>query len=107
MERRILRQLRRAARTLGPSTTETPLEVKLRALELIMRLVANRTRFGLFVILGWRAKWRDYLDISDEAQDLFAERHIDIMQARTKRSGRDVGATVHFDGAILIDRRGV
>lgn len=107
MKRRKLRQLRVVSRSFERSKTALPLSLKMKAAELVVDLMARRKDFGLFVILGWQQKWRDYLDISDKQQDIFAGHHIDIMRTRRGKNRRnDVSATVHFDGAILIDRHG-
>lgn len=93
------------ARSLEESRTDVPLPLKLKTAEAILRLMGRKRHkhFGLFVILGWKQKWRDYLDISDSQQDIFARHPIDVMRAGVTG---DVAATVDFDGAILIDRRG-
>ena len=108
MERKLQKRLLVVAKNLEGSRTEIPLPLKLKSAEVILRLIDQKRHkhFGLFVILGWKRKWQDHLDISDSQQDIFAEHRIDI--ARAGSSGRrfDVAATVDFDGAILIDGRG-
>ncbi|MEY4744992.1 MAG: DisA bacterial checkpoint controller nucleotide-binding [Candidatus Parcubacteria bacterium] len=95
------------AARLEQSSTDIPFPLKMRTAELILRLMARRKRFGLFVILGWQRKWRKHLDISDSRQDIFAGHHIDIMRLKPgERRAHDVSATADFDGAILIDRKG-
>lgn len=106
METKLQERLTAVARSLENSQTDVPFDLKLKTAEAILRL-KNRKRtkhFGLFVILGWKQKWRDYLDISDSEQDIFAKHRIDI--ARTSEVTDDVAETVDFDGAILIDRKG-
>jgi hypothetical protein len=108
MEKRIKKRLAGAAQSFARSETEVPFALKLRTAELVLRLMERRKKFGLFVILGWQKKWQDYLDVSDSAQDIFAKHHIDIMGLKSgARRRHDVGATVNFDGAILIDPHGV
>lgn len=105
--RKTMRKLQDIARSLESSRTGLPLSLKLRTAELILDLMARRKSFGLFVIVGWRRKWQDALDISDSRQDIFGGRHADIMRVGAgKRLWRDLTATVDFDGAILIDPRG-
>lgn len=107
MRKDVARKLARLAAALEGSKVALPLALKLRAAELILDLMRRRKGFGLFVIVGWRARWNDRLDISDRRQDLFIGRHADIMRADAgKRLWRDLTATVRFDGAILIDRQG-
>ncbi len=99
--------LGRLAESLASSDVKLPLPLKLRTAEIILRLMGRRKSFGLFVILGWSAKWSDYLDRPDSEQDLFAAHRLNIMNLRQgAKAARDLAATVNFDGAILIDRRG-
>lgn len=109
METRLKGQLDGVARSLEASGVDIPLPLKLRTAEMILRIMyRKRRRFGMFVILGWKNKWRDYLDISDSEQDIFASHRVDLMRGRNGAPQvRDVASTVDFDGAILIDRRGV
>ena len=103
----ITRHLAQIAGELENSTVDLPLPLKLKTAELILRLTARRRGFGLFVILGWQKKWREHLDQPDSGQDIFARHRLDIMNIRPgERRRYDVSATVNFDGAILIDRRG-
>jgi hypothetical protein len=103
----IKKQLADIAADLGSSKTALPVPLKVKAAELIMNLMSRRQPFGLFVILGWQRKWRDFLDVSDSRQDIFARHHINILNIRPgERRRYDVGATLNFDGAILIDKGG-
>jgi DNA integrity scanning protein DisA with diadenylate cyclase activity len=108
MPHRFQTRLDELAECLLASRTDIPLPLKMKTAEVILRLMAQKSHkhFGLFVILGWQRKWQDHLDISDSQQDIFAEHHLDIMRAGEKGRRLDVGATVDFDGAILIDKRG-
>jgi len=107
MRRRIKDNLRLVAKDLESSRVDLPLPLKLRTAELILKLMRRRGHFGLFVILGWQRKWHKHLDISDSRQDIFAADRHDIMEAGRRRHRRhDIGLTVNFDGAILIDGRG-
>lgn len=108
MERMLEKRRGELIESLGGSTVPLPLELKLKTAAMVLRLMVRRKSFGLFVILGWQNKWRKYLEITDSRQDIFAGHRIDIMHGRPKsHQGHDVAATVHFDGAILIDRGGV
>ena len=89
------KELRRIAKKLEGSAVDLPFALKLKTAKTILGLMARRKNFGLFVILGWRRKWRKHLDISDSSQDIFA---------RSRR--HDISETLDFDGAVLIDRRG-
>ncbi len=103
MEGRLQKNLEEVVKSLALSRVDLPLSLKLKTAEMILRLMQQKNNFGLFVILGWQKKWQKYLDISDSQQDIFAGHHIDIMHG----GNRDVAATVEFDGAILIDKRGM
>lgn len=103
-ERALRRELERIAAALAGSRTDVSLELKLKAAELILRLMGRKKRFGLFVILGWQRKWNAHLDISDSEQDIFADHRMDLRRVETLR--RNVSTTLDFDGAILIDRKG-
>jgi hypothetical protein len=99
--------LRQIAVDLERSGVDLPVQLKLKAAELILDLMERKGTFGLYVILGWRRKWQDYLDRPDSKQDIFRSRRINIMNIRPDEKRRyDIGATVDFDGAILIDRKG-
>jgi hypothetical protein len=77
----------------------------------------------MFVILGWKAKWKRYADTPDASQDIFARRRVNIIKLKpptpaaavavaaaraVRRQGRSesIVDTINFDGAILIDGRG-
>lgn len=106
MPNKMTERMAAVARSLEESRTDVPLPLKLKTAEAILRLMGRKRNrhFGLFVILGWQNKWRDYLDISDAQQDIFAKHHVDVTD--TAEVTDDVATTVDFDGAILIDRRG-
>jgi hypothetical protein len=108
MEKRLKRQLAAIAVSLKDSKAELPLELKIKMAELVLRLTERRKSFGLFVILGWKKKWRSHLDISDSQQDIFIKRRLNIMKMKAEdgKSYRDVASTLDFDGAILVDSEG-
>jgi DNA integrity scanning protein DisA with diadenylate cyclase activity len=107
MEHTLQLRLQAAAKSLEASKIELPLSLKIKTAELILRIMSRRKNFGLFVILGWKKKWQEYLDISDSKQDIFADHHIDLKRMRPGTHRQyDVSATVNFDGAILIDANG-
>lgn len=91
----------------SPDKTITSLAPKLKLAELVLHLMKRKRPFGLFVILGWQKKWRKFTDLPDIHQDIFAKRHINIMRIKSgRRRHHDVAATINFDGAILINKRG-
>jgi len=98
-------ELKIIEKKLDGSSVDLAMSLKLKTAEAVLRLMTRKDEFGMFVILGWQSKWNDYLDISDSAQDIFATDHHGIAEDETFH-GHDIGATVDFDGAILIDRRG-
>lgn len=107
MRTRIQERLERLTQDLQGSAVALPLTMKLRTAELILRLMARRGRFGLYVILGWQNRWRQYLDRPDSEQDIFAQHRLNLLSLKPgERRRYDVAATVDFDGAILIDKAG-
>lgn len=108
MQRKIKKELLVLAKKLEGSEVDLPLTLKLTTAAAVLELMSRRKDFGLFVILGWRRKWHRYLDISDSQQDIFAkDRHSVVEEASGKHFHHDISATVNFDGAILIDGRGM
>ena len=107
-------QLRHIEKALAKSHagSATPLPVKLRMAAVLLHLMERRKKFGLFVILGWKERWKSYADTPDVSQDLFAQRGINIMKIpertarRPRRDRGNIVNTVNFDGAILVDSRG-
>jgi hypothetical protein len=122
MKRDPEKELRRIEKALEKSNSAIPVALKLRMAKIILVLTQRRKKFGLFVILGWSdSRWKKFADTPDASQDLFKQRHVNIMkvpnsarrpapQTRSsdgKRRGRGgIVNTVNFDGAILIDARG-
>lgn len=110
MKQKSLQRLREIEKAFMLSRNELPLPLKLRMAEILLRLMERRKKIGILVILGWREKWRSYVDTPDISQDLFAQRGINIMEIPTRRTRRlskdNITNTVHFDGAILIGPRG-
>ena len=61
--------------------------------------------FGLFVIFNWQNKWNaQYADIHDTTQDIFAKHERNIFHAKNIKK---IAATIKFDGAILVTKRGI
>ncbi|MBI5153472.1 MAG: DNA integrity scanning protein DisA nucleotide-binding domain protein [Parcubacteria group bacterium] len=79
---------------------------KMRLLELILKLASRRKKmFGLFVIFGWEEVWNDqYAVFPDSSQDLFSTTKQSIFD---EKSLKKISATVDFDGAILVDHKGL
>jgi DNA integrity scanning protein DisA with diadenylate cyclase activity len=73
---------------------------------MILRLrLRRKKKFGLFIIIGWRAKWnKKYVGVPDASQDIFSHHQTNIFQFT--RSFKRISQTVNFDGAILVDKRG-
>jgi len=102
------KKLRKIEKTLEKSRIKLPILLKLKLAGLILNLMVRRKkRFGLFIILGWKNKWKKFTDISDNTQDIFSRHHINILNIKIgERRHYDIGTTVDFDGAILINNRG-
>ena len=100
--------LKKIEKALKKSQVELPILLKLKLTELILNLIAHRKkRFGLFIVLGWERRWQKFTDISDNTQDIFIRHHINILNIKTgEHRYYDIGSTVNFDGAILINNKG-
>lgn len=82
---------------------------KLNLLEAIYRLT-NRSKkgFGLLIIIGWKKEWsKDYALITDVQQDIFRYRSNQLFNRSTRRVAKIIKKTKYFDGAILVNRRGL
>ncbi len=67
----------------------------------------NRRRaFGLFVILGWNDKWKEFIDTPDSGQDIQINHHVNLKDLVKEGKHYKVESTLDFDGAILIDKDG-
>jgi hypothetical protein len=100
-------KLKQVQRALARSNTKLPFAIKSKMAELMLNLMRYRKNFGMFVILGWKTKWRRYADTPDASQDIFARRHVNIMKIMPTKQKKDtIVNTINFDGAILIDGRG-
>lgn len=80
-------------------------KLRLKMAEIILKLMNRKRGFGLFVILGWQEKWREYTDLPDAEQDIYVKHSLNILQ-HYKDNKYDIEKTVNFDGAILIDKDG-
>ena len=97
------------------SNAAVPFALKMRMAELMVNLMQYRKNFGMFVIVGWKAKWNRYADTPDANQDIFARHKANIMalapvlqkdDAKKEKQKQGIVSTINFDGAILIDGRG-
>ena len=89
----------------GKSKIKFPDKLRLKTAEIILKLMNRKRGFGLFVILGWREKWRNYTDLPDAGQDIYVKHHQNILKHYESHK-YDIETTVNFDGAILIDENG-
>ena len=97
----------RIAETFKKSNVILPVFLKIKTAELVLNLMCDQKNFGLFIILGWQDKWREYPDVSDSTQDIFHRRNINVAEIENHADWyREVESTVGFDGAILIDTNG-
>ena len=84
--------------------TEVPMALKKRVAELILRAREKHAKpFWLIIIVGWRKRWQGSAVTPDSSQDLFSGRN--ILEPAAPGQPR-ITTTLHFDGAILIDREG-
>lgn len=110
------RVLGKIERAFGDSSVTLPILYKLRVAEFALRLRHSfHKKFGLFIILGWSSKWRNYADIVDSSQDIFRKHHIRIFRFGQKAIqnlsdqrfiSNHIGKLIDFDGAILINKGG-
>lgn len=94
---------------LSKSKTKISLKLKLEIAQQILSLMNRQKKFGMFVILGWEVKWKQYIDTPDDRQDIFGRRQINIMETKLSRKNKkknNIADTINFDGALLIDRHG-
>jgi len=101
----ISRILREISYSLKDSRVSIPVNIKLRVSEIMLDLMKRKAGFGLFVVLGWNNKWKEYSDLPDAEQDIYLKHHINVLK-HYKTHKHDIGTTVNFDGAILIDPKG-
>ncbi len=102
--RRLLSVLKKIKNILKQESIQKSGEEKMRLLELILKLASRRKKmFGLFVIFGWEDRWNEYAVLSDSSQDIFFKGRTNIFD---EESLQKIAATVDFDGAILVDRKG-
>ena len=71
----------------------------------MLKLMNRKTGFGLFVILGWKNKWRGHTDLPDAGQDIYSKHRHNVLK-HYKSHEYNIETTVNFDGAILIDSKG-
>ncbi|MCX6813666.1 MAG: diadenylate cyclase, partial [Candidatus Azambacteria bacterium] len=102
------KKIRKIEKTLKKSLVKLPISLKLKLAKLILNLMLRRKkRFGLFIILGWKNKWKKFTNVSDITQNIFTHHHINIVNIKIgEHRHYDIGTTVNFDGAILINNRG-
>src|SRR3989344_5476315 len=100
------KQLLAIEKDLKKSEVALPISLKMKLAELILGLSLSRKHFGLFVIFGWKNKWRKFTDVSDSSQDIFLKRRVNVKNLQFgKQKHYDIATTINFDGAILINRR--
>lgn len=99
-----LKSIRKA---MAKSKVKLPFLLKKRLGRLILNLMNRRDGFGLFVILGWKDEWNKFTDMPDKSQDIYARHHINVMEVGKKGVHYDVESTVNFDGAILVNKKGI
>src|SRR3989338_184183 len=99
------------------SKIDLPLFYKLRIAEFVIRLKKRfHKKFGIFIIFGWRQKWKDFADTPDITQNIFKNHHVRVFEFHKKElqdlsedrfMSRHIAKLIKFDGAILIDKHGV
>ena len=87
------------------SKIKFPEKLRIKTAKIILHLMNRKRGFGLFIIIGWRNKWRKFTDLPDSGQDIYMRHHQNILK-HYKSHKYDIETTVNFDGAILIDSTG-
>lgn len=82
-----------------------PEKLRLKTSKIILQLMNRKRGFGLFIILGWQAKWSDYIDMPDIKQDIYVKHRQNLLEHYQSHK-HDVETTINFDGAILVDSKG-
>ena len=90
---------------LRKSKIKFPEKLRIKTAKIILRLMNRKRGFGLFVIIGWKNKWRKFTDLPDSEQDIYIKHRQNILK-HYKSHKHDIETTVNFDGAILIDSKG-
>ena len=96
----------RIKQALRKSKTHASLNTKLILSEIILNVMNRRRAFGLFVILGWQDKWKEFIDTPDSGQDIYKKHHVNLKDLIKEGKHYRVESTLDFDGAILIDKNG-
>jgi len=91
---------------LRKSKTHASLNTKLMLSEVVLNVMNRRRAFGLFVILGWHDKWKEFIDTPDSGQDIYKKHHVNLKDLIKEGKHYRVESTLDFDGAILIDKTG-
>jgi DNA integrity scanning protein DisA with diadenylate cyclase activity len=99
-------ELAQARLALEQSHTEVPFALKTKMAELMLDLMRRRTKFGMFVILGWKPEWQSYAVTPDASQDVFIQRRANIIKMSLRPEEDHIVNTRNFDGAILVDGNG-
>lgn len=87
------------------SKIKFPEKLRIKTSKIILKLMNRRRGFGLFLILGWQNKWREYIDLPDSKQDIYVKHHQNILKHYHSHK-HDIETTVNFDGAILVNSKG-
>ena len=102
--KKILNDIQKAMRS---SKVNLPIKLKLKVSEIMLSIMNRKRAFGLFVILGWKNKWKSYTNVPDFGQDIYVKHHINVYDLKSRRSHKyNIGTTINFDGAVLVDLRG-
>lgn len=97
--------LTEASRYLQNSDIKLPIELKLKVSKIMLGLMNRKSGFGLFIIIGWKDKWREHTDLPDSEQDIYVKYPQNVLK-HYKTHKHDIETTMNFDGAILIDSKG-
>ncbi|UZE93080.1 MAG: hypothetical protein IB617_02885 [Candidatus Nealsonbacteria bacterium] len=104
-----LKQVRGEKDILALSETDWYFLCKLRVAELMFYL-RNKIlfHFGMLVIFGWQEEWtKEWVNLPDSSQNIFKERGFNIFYNSILDIASKFLQVIQFDGAILIDNKGM
>lgn len=117
-DRPVWRTLKKIESCLADSSVALPPLYKLRLAEFVLRLRKRfHKKFGLLIIFGWQNKWlRKYAGTPDISQDIFKKHPVRIFRFQgdalqdlgdERFISKHLRRLINFDGAILIDKKGL
>jgi len=97
------------AQVFKDTTDEKELEIKLRIFEILFRLNKRKKEpFGMLVVYNFNENWFDkFCSFPDVSQNIFKDKKINILKTPLNEIVNIFSLTTDFDGAILINNKGL